>query len=197
MKKFSTAVLGLLLLSFYAHSQGCVAIRNLTGFTQFSLPQYENEPVKWMFMVNSRYSEFYGTYVDDQQLNIEDADKTFSRTVIVDFALMRVYENGWSVVVDVPIMSATRRNWQEHDINTQVKYSTRSFGLSDIRVTAYKWLLDVSEPHRGNIQLGLGIKLPTGDYKYQDYFHRPGGLVSAPVNPTLQLGDGGTGFTIE
>jgi hypothetical protein len=197
MKKLTISLLCLLLLSYYAHSQGCVAIRNLTGFTQFSLPQYGNEPVKWMFMVNSRYSEFYGTYSGDEIIVQDQGDKAFSRTVIVDLALMRVYENGWSVVVDVPFMNAMRRTWQEHDPTTQVKHKTSSFGLSDIRVTAYKWLLDVSKPHRGNIQVGLGIKLPTGDYKYQDYFYRPTGMVSAPVNPTLQLGDGGTGFTLE
>ena len=112
---------------------------------------------------------------------------------------MRVFDNGWSVVVDVPFMSAMRRNWQEHGGpgGDSVKYETSSFGLADIRVTAYKWLLDVSTPHRGNIQLGLGIKLPTGDYRYQDYFHRGNTTVVAPVNPTLMPGDGGTGFTVE
>ncbi|HEX6891570.1 MAG TPA: hypothetical protein VF141_12760 [Chryseolinea sp.] len=197
MKKFTTSLLYLLVFSFYAHSQGCVAIRNLTGFTQFSLPQYGNEPVKWMLLANSRYSEFYGTYTGEEIVDQAPEDKVFSRTVIVDLALMRVYENGWSVVVDVPFMNAMRRTWQEHDPATKEKHKTSSFGLSDIRVTAYKWLLDVSQPHRGNIQVGLGIKLPTGDYKYQDYFYRSTGMVSAPVNPTLQLGDGGTGFTVE
>jgi hypothetical protein len=61
----------------------------------------------------------------------------------------------------------------------------------------YKWLLDVANARRWNIQVGLGIKLASGDYGYQDFFHRPTGIVSAPVNPTLQLGDGGTGITTE
>ena len=199
MKKLTILLLALLLLSLHAYSQGCVAIRNLTGFTQFSLPQYENEPVKWMFLANSRYSEFYGTYNGDVLINQAPKDKGFSRTVIVDLALMRVFDNGWSVVVDVPFMSAMRRNWQEHGGpgGDSVKYKTSSFGLADVRATVYKWLLDVSTPHRGNIQVGLGIKLPTGDYRYQDYFYRGSTTVVAPVNPTLQLGDGGTGFTVE
>jgi hypothetical protein len=45
--------------------------------------------------------------------------------------------------------------------------------------------------------MGLGIKLPTGDYKYEDYFHKATGKIVAPVNPTIQLGDGGTGLTTE
>ncbi len=199
MKKLTISLLAFL-LSLHAYSQGCVAIRNLTGFTQFSLPQYEVESVKWMVLVNSRYSEFYGTYNEDQSLALEPEDKTFSRTVIVDLAVMRVYENGWSAVIDIPFMSAMRRNWQDHTVpadNDKTKHTTSSFGLSDIRLTVYKWLLDMSEPHRGNIQLGLGVKLPTGDFRYQDYFYRATGKVIAPVNQTLQLGDGGTGFTFE
>jgi hypothetical protein len=65
----------------------------------------------------------------------------------------------------------------------------------------YKWIWDVSKYHKGNIQLGLGLKLPTGAFGYQDYFHKDAGdegkTVLAPVNISTQLGDGGTGFTLE
>ena len=50
----------------------------------------------------------------------------------------------------------------------------------------------------GNIQLGFGIKLPTGDYRYQDYFVKTDSTrVLGPVDQSIQLGDGGTGFTTE
>ena len=43
--------------------------------------------------------------------------------------------------------------------------------------------------------MGLGIKLPTGDYKVQDYFYKNDSTkVLAPVNGSIQLGDGGTGI---
>jgi hypothetical protein len=200
MKKFTTSLFGLLLFSFYAHSQGCVAIRNLTGFGQFSIPQYEEEPIKWLMSANGRYSQFHDTFRGSDNLNLPDEDKTFSETVIVDFTLARIYENGWSIAVDLPIMSANRRNWQDHATpqdSIKTKYTTRSFGLSDVRISVYKWLFDVTQAHRGNIQIGLGLKFATGDYRYQDYFHRPQGTVVAPVNFTLQLGDGGTGITTE
>ena len=64
-----------------------------------------------------------------------------------------------------------------------------------MRFTAYKWLFKTSVRQKGNIQLGLGVKLPTGDYKYQDYFYRNDSTkVLASVNPSIQLGDGGTGI---
>ena len=45
----------------------------------------------------------------------------------------------------------------------------------------------------------MGIKLPTGDYKYQDRFYTttPGVTIIGPVDQSIQLGDGGTGFTTE
>ena len=41
------------------------------------------------------------------------------------------------------------------------------------------------------------MKLPTGDYKYQDYFHSDSTRVLGPVDQSIQLGDGGTGFSGE
>jgi hypothetical protein len=43
----------------------------------------------------------------------------------------------------------------------------------------------------------LGIKLPTGNYDYKDEFHTSKGNVKAPVDQSIQLGDGGTGITAE
>ena len=198
MKKFTLLLFVVTVFSGGAKSQGCIAIRNLTGFGQFSLPGYNEEPIKWMVNVNTRYSEFHKTYAGSEEVPIPAQDQPFSNTFILDFAVTRFYEKGWSVTVDVPIMSASRRTYQEHGGATgdHVKHTTNSFGISDIRITAYKWLFDVTEAHRGNIQLGLGLKLPTGDYKYEDFFYKPD-RISAPVNPTLQLGDGGTGIDAE
>lgn len=155
--------------------------------------------MKWLLNVNTRYSEFHKTFDGSSMVPTAEADQPFSSTFILDFGLTRVMENGWSLSVDVPIMAGSRKTWQEHiGPSNKTKFSTHSFGLGDVRVTAYKWLLDISEPHRGNIQLGLGLKLATGDYRVMDYFHRsPTTLKLAAVNNTIQLGDGGTGISLE
>ncbi len=45
---------------------------------------------------------------------------------------------------------------------------------------------------------GWGSKLPTGDYKYEDFFVKNDTTkVLGPVRSIHQLGDGGTGFTTE
>jgi hypothetical protein len=108
-------------------------------------------------------------------------------------------------MVDVPVLSNTRSSLYEHGlVNGVNKYNERhsmhSFGLGDIRVAVYRWLLDPKKHLNGNIQAGLGIKFATGDYNYKDYWYNvgPNGTKELrPVDQSIQLGDGGTGFTTE
>jgi hypothetical protein len=52
--------------------------------------------------------------------------------------------------------------------------------------------------HTGKYPGWFRIKLPAGDFKYQDYFYRKeDSTVLAPVDQAIQLGDGGTGITLE
>ena len=95
--------------------------------------------------------------------------------------------------LDVPILDNSRS--QRSHFGDMDRYVTHSFGIGDMNISFYRWMLDPAKSHKGNFQLGLGIKFATGDYKYQDYFP-----VSATekdlrtVDQSIQLGDGGTGF---
>lgn len=106
--------------------------------------------------------------------------------------------NGWSIDFSLPISSNSRSATKEHGGDGTPRHTTHAFGVGDIRLMAYKWLLKPRKSQKGNIQLGLGVKLPTGDYKYQDYFYRNDTTkVLAPVNASISLGDGGTGIITE
>ncbi len=62
----------------------------------------------------------------------------------------------------------------------------------------YRWIIDPAKHTKWNVQAGLGLKLPTGDYRYQDYFVKNDSVkVLGPVDQSIQLGDGGTGITAE
>jgi len=117
----------------------------------------------------------------------------------LNFSVLRLFDNGWSVGLNVPIAANSRHNGADHKGPLSFpKYTTHAFGIGDIRLSVYKWLLNSSANAKGNVQLGLGIKLPTGDYEYKDYFVRNDTTkVLAPVDQAIQLGDGGTGFTTE
>ncbi len=202
MKNFYWLLPCILLSSQTCFSQGCIPIRNLVGFGQFVLPSSDSAnkaPVRWLVNVNGRYLNSYKTYDEDREIASGSENNVYE----TNFSLTRIYDKGFSFSADVPFISASRSTNFEHDGSDPAKtrYTTKAVGLGDIRLTGYKWLFDVSKPHRGNIQLGLGIKLATGDYKSEDFFHKdyknPTALTSAPVNASIQPGDGGTGLIVE
>lgn len=102
----------------------------------------------------------------------------------------------------LPIISNVRSSLYEHYGNTSksehARRNTKSFGLGDVRIAGYYWVINPAKNTKANIQLGAGLKLPTGDYRYQDYFFKNDSTkVFGPVDQSIQLGDGGTGFTTE
>ena len=177
-------------------SQGCVAIRNVGGMSPDLLFKNVGPNDRYILNITNRYFEASKSF---------RGDKSFSDTLVVNkiytlnFSVLRLFDNGWSVGLNVPIAANSRHNGADHKGPLSFpKYTTHAFGIGDIRLSVYKWLLNSSANAKGNVQLGLGIKLPTGDYEYKDYFVRNDTTkVLAPVDQAIQLGDGGTGFTTE
>ena len=203
MKKLITLALGFVLCSYVAYPQGCISVRSIVGFGQFVLPQSGEEPVKWVINVNTRYFTSWKTFYGKTLIPQEPYQRATNHIFVTDIAFTRMFNNGWSLGFDIPYTSASRTSVKEHDGRDPAnpEYTTHAVGLSDIRVAVYKWMWDVTASHKGNIQLGFGVKLPNGSSHSEDYFHKdandPGKTVVAPVNISTQLGDGGTGFTFE
>jgi hypothetical protein len=183
-----------------AQAQGCVAIRSVGGLSMLdAVHQSDTIPKKWLFNANNRYFHSFRHFIgtDEQKQRVAQGTEVINHSYTLDMNLTRVYNDRWSLSVDVPLISNTRSSLYEH--GGKERHETGSFGIGDVRVTAYYWLLDPMKNSRGNIQAGLGLKLPTGDYKYQGRFYTntPGVTVIGPVDQSIQLGDGGTGFTTE
>ncbi|MFV5690958.1 hypothetical protein ACM55K_02910 [Flavobacterium sp. LT1R49] len=187
-------------------AQGCVAIKG-NATTCMAIHPDSTNVSGWQFAASGRYfrsfRHFSGTEENKQRL-IQKTE-VINYTSIFDLSLTRILNNRWSVMVDLPVSNNVRSSLYEHGLvnGTYVKkerHSTRSFGLGDIRFAAYRWMLDPVKSTKGNIQLGLGLKLPTGDYDYKDYWYNvgPGGTKELrTVDQSIQLGDGGTGITFE
>jgi hypothetical protein len=199
MKKIFSILILCLLLNQSANAQGCVAIRGAGGATCNMMDHMKNiDTSKWLFSANTRYFKSFRHFVGKieqpqrQELGTEVINHTFS----MDYGLTRILNKTWSVALYVPIIANTRSSLYEHGGVT--RHETHSFGLGDIRVAGYAWLLDPAKHMDFNIQAGLGIKFATGDYKYQDRFYTAAGTtIMGPVDQSIQLGDGGTGFTTE
>ena len=142
---------------------------------------------------------------DEQEERVEQGTDVRNFSNALDLSIVRLINHRFSMALNVPLLATRRSSLYEHGLVNGVyikkeRHSTSSYGLGDMRLSAYYWLLDPMKSMKGNIQLGAGIKFATGDYNYQDYWWNVGPNGSKelrPVDQSIQLGDGGTGFTVE
>lgn len=206
MKQLLTAFILISIVQFKAGAQGCVAIK---GSGASCMMQHPDNTTKagWQLTTSARYFKsfrhFSGT--EENKDRLVQHSEVINHTTIFDLALTRVVNDRWSFMIDVPVINNGRSSLYEHGLVNgayikKERHSTHSFGVGDVRLAAYRWLLDPVKSKKGNIQLGLGIKLPTGDYNYKDYWYNvgPNGTKELrTVDQSIQLGDGGTGITLE
>lgn len=179
-------------------SQGCVVVRNISGFGQYNLSDNAFSTSNWQINLNTRYFKAFRDFKGTEDQKTPARNQSIVHSFSMDLSVSRFLHKGWSYNISLPIIVNSRSTTLEHGGANTPRYTTHSFGIGDLRLTLYKWLLRPSVSQKGNVQIGLGIKLPTGDYKYQDYFVRNDSTkVLAPVNPSIQLGDGGTGIITE
>ena len=192
-------------LAFQGFAQGCVAIRS--NGASCSMQHADTDSSSFTFGANYRYFKsfrhFSGTTEQKQRLVQHTEVINFSTSL--DLSLTKKLSSRWSVSLTVPMLDNTRSSLYEHGLINGVnlkneRHSTHSFGLGDMRIAAYRWLIDPKKHTKVNIQAGLGIKFATGDYNYKDYWYNvgPGGTKELrTVDQSIQLGDGGTGITTE
>jgi hypothetical protein len=179
-----------------ALSQGCVAIRNIGGISPDLLFENIQPNDKLIFNVTNRYFE---ASTSKKATTFYSDTLVTNRIYTLNISVIKLLSKGWSLGLHVPVSVNSRNNGADHmGPFSYPKHTTHAFGLGDIRFTVYKWILDPTVNKKWNIQAGLGTKLPTGDFKYQDYFYRrEDSTVLGPVDQAIQLGDGGTGITAE
>ncbi len=78
------------------------------------------------------------------------------------------------------------------------RHIARAGGIGDVGLVGTAWLLDTRTHPKGNVALGAGVKIPTGNYKFADaYFLANRGPVQFPVDQSIELGDGGWGVILQ
>lgn len=210
MKKiFILSTILLLATTFFTNNvsaQGCVALRGSGAACMLAHPDTSMQK-SWIFASNLRYFRSYKHYsgTTENVARLTDGSNVINHQATIDLSLTRILNDRWSILVDAPIESNARSSLYEHGLvmGTYVKkerHTTHSFGLGDVRAAVYRWMLDPVKNKTFNFQLGLGIKFATGDYDVKDYWHNVGPNGTSElrdVDQSIQLGDGGTGFTIE
>lgn len=176
-------------------AQGCVAVRNMSSC---ALEFDSTTSSSWQFSLNYRYfrsfRHFRGTHQEKER--VENGTEVINNDNSVLLGISYTINRRWSVSATIPLIYIDRSSLYEHKGNNSgERYHTSSQGLGDVRITGYYTVL----PHNQRTQLlvGLGVKLPTGNYNYKDEFHKADGIQTLPVDQSIQLGDGGTGIVTE
>jgi hypothetical protein len=186
-------IIALVFAQLKTNAQGCVAIKGTAGIC--SRP---SDAKGWELNLNNRYFKSYKHFVgtEEQKAREEEGTNVINQSYELDVTATRTLNSRWSLAMTLPIMAFGRSSLYEHD--GQTRHSTNSFGIGDARFSAYRWMFDPKTSHKGNLQIGFGIKLPTGAYNYTDYFYKKAdSSVLGPVDQSIQPGDGGTGITFE
>ncbi len=179
--------------------QGCVAIKHFSCSTgndlKTNLLPRDNFQVGLSYRYFKSFRHFRGTQ--------EEADRVSNNTEVInnshaiDFNLNYGITNRMFGSVTIPTVLNTRSSLYEH--GREERNTTFSRGISDIRLGLGYWLLDPESHTNGNMALGIGAKLPTGDYNATDIFYNvgpDGGSEVRPVDQSIQPGDGGFGFIL-
>ncbi|HEX2253994.1 MAG TPA: hypothetical protein VHQ65_12060 [Thermoanaerobaculia bacterium] len=107
-----------------------------------------------------------------------------------------------SLTVGIPYLMAERSSpIRDADRVVVDRSITHANGLGDITVTGRRMLWDPATEPRGNVVVGLGLKLPTGSPSVHDSRTRliDGEYVTTveSVDQSIQPGDGGLGFIVD
>lgn len=102
----------------------------------------------------------------------------------------------------VPFIMATRNQpLRDAQRNILERFQTQARGLGDVMFAARRWIFDPETHPSGNLQLGIGAKLPTGQTNVTDTFRTLSGTtisnVVRAVDQSIQPGDGGFGIMVD
>jgi hypothetical protein len=189
-------------------AQGCIPIRNNPGTCLMTGGHQNMEPEAgdWLGIVGYRFFQSGRHFSGDQetrnaagQTRIEAGTQVINTVHSFDVAATYTITPRWNASFDVPFIEAERSSLYEHGatINGQKRFSMKSGGLGDMRLYTDVWLLDPTKHMDGNIALGIGMSMPTGDDAASDISHRTTGNVVRPVDQSIQPGSGGWGIILE
>lgn len=221
MVRYLPVLLTIFFLTVFGNSpamaQGCVAIKNMPcsaipGFEYHSTDSAmaSSPGSKWELNLNYRYFRSYKHFVGakEQKQRVEDGTEVINKVHSFDISIVHSFKSRYFASMVVPVLFNYRSSLYEHYGNSitanpqRKRFATQSAGIGDMRLSISSWVLNPKKKHKGNFAVGLGLKLPTGNAEALDDFHRrkPNGDDSTfrkAVDQSIQLGDGGFGFSLE
>ncbi len=225
MKRNIFTILILLSLSTLSHklaAQGCVAVRQMGGVNPLSTNGYTLS--KGVFQIGTSYRYFHsfrhyvGTEEQKQRQNTgggfdvngnEKGNAVNIYSHAVDLNISYALTDRLQFNLSIPYVNnersqvlATKKDPTTKQTLEGTRYSVYAQGLGDIRLSASYWVFDPAKAMKGNLLVGLGVKLNNGNHNRMDHaiaLDAQGQVVTTWVvmDQAIQPGDGGIGFSAE
>jgi hypothetical protein len=186
-------------------AQGCIVARSpeqiLPGIDQNGLPTGQGgflQPGHFQLTIGERHQFSYQHYVGDvyQEYRAQLHNQVENRINIVTADLMYQWTPRISFEINIPFLFASRKTQ-----NSPIKYAAQ--GIGDTILAANAWVLNPKKTHRGNASVGIGVLMPTGNDDVQNTVNSnttgvgPAVEVTAPVDYSIQPGNGGYGMIVQ
>ena len=160
-------------------------------------------PGDWQVAIGYRWQKsdraFIGTedQVDRRRLGLI----SINRIHLFDVGVTYGVTPRFSVSASIPFMIASRTRPGNVDrlagFPNAPDQVNKSVGFGDLAISGRVWLARPPAEKRQNISIGFGLKFPTGKKNVSTVVDTPAGRQRRINDQSIQLGDGGFGFTVD
>jgi hypothetical protein len=151
----------------------------------------------WRYQKSDRH--FVGDHYEEQR--DEQESQVINNLNMADLSVRYQATKRTELSVAVPFVMATRSQALRSQGVQLERYQTQARGIGDVVVAARRWMFDPDTHLSGNLQLGFGVKLPTGPNNITDTFRvlQSGQITNQirTVDQSIQPGDGGFGLAFD
>lgn len=148
----------------------------------------------WRYQKSDRH--FVGSEYQEQR--DEQGSQVINDVNLADLSIRYQATRRVEISVGVPYFMATRSQSLRQSGVELERYQTAARGIGDVFVSTRRWMFDPDTHTGGNLQLGFGVKIPTGANNETDTFRvLSGGTITnviRTVDQSIQPGDGGFGI---
>jgi hypothetical protein len=158
---------------------------------------------EWSFSFGWRYQESDRHFVGSEYQEERDelGNQVINHVNLADLMVRYQATKRTELNLGIPFFMGTRSQSLRSQGVELERYQTAARGLGDIFFTTRRWMFDPDTHPGGNLQLGVGVKIPTGQNNSTDTFRvLSGNSVTnqiRTVDQSIQPGDGGFGILVD
>src|ERR1043165_2023480 len=97
MKRFFVLLLCFGFFYLPCRSQGCIVVRNISGFGQYNLTDNAFTTTNWQFNISTRYFKSFRDFKEKVDQKTAAQNEAIVKSFSMDFSVSRFLNNGWSL----------------------------------------------------------------------------------------------------